>query len=113
MVIKREDTRESEMFGTEEALAKISMELLDPAGEKLYTVTDVTPVEIFSIPSMLAMANMFNSDLARDWIKTFLQLRISRLRAGRTEFVIVLSGIREFSELKKKGKVGDLFAGLT
>jgi hypothetical protein len=42
MVIKRgEDIRESEVFGTEEALAKISMELLEPREEKLLTVTDV------------------------------------------------------------------------
>lgn len=50
--------------------------------------------------------------MAKDWIKEFLLLRISRLRAGRTEFVIVLSGIREFAEMKKKGKVTDLFSGL-
>ena len=43
MVLKREDTRESEVFGTEEALAKISMELLSPMEKKLFTVTDVMP----------------------------------------------------------------------
>jgi hypothetical protein len=41
LVIKREDVRESEVFGTEEALAKISMELLSPIEKKLFTVTDV------------------------------------------------------------------------
>ena len=55
---------------------------------------------------------MFKSDLIKDWVREFLLLRISRLRAGRTEFVIVLSGMREFAELKKKGKVTDLFSGL-
>jgi hypothetical protein len=42
MVLQRgQDIKESEVFGTEEALAKISMELLQPAGDKLLTVTDV------------------------------------------------------------------------
>lgn len=113
MVLKRgEDIKETEVFGTEEALAKISMEMLDPSASKLLTVTDVTPQEIFSIPSMYALGRIFKSDLANNWIKEFLLLRISRLRAGRTEFVIVLSGIREFAEMKKKGKVTDLFSGL-
>lgn len=42
MVLKRgEDFKESEVYGTEEALARISMELLKPEEEKLLTVTDV------------------------------------------------------------------------
>jgi hypothetical protein len=61
---------------------------------------------------MYALGRMFKSEMANNWIKEFLLLRISRLRAGRTEFVIVLSGIREFAEMKKKGKVTDLFSGL-
>jgi len=113
MVLKRgEDIKETEVFGTEEALAKISMEMLEPSADKLLTVTDVTATEIFGLPTMYALGRMFNSDMAKDWIKEFLLLRISRLRAGRTEFVIVLSGIREFAEMKKKGKVTDLFSGL-
>jgi hypothetical protein len=112
MVLKREDTRESEVFGTEEALAKISMELLSPVDKKLYTVTDVTPSEIFGMPTLMALAGLFKSDIAKDWVEDFLLLRISRLRAGRTEFVVVLSGIREFAEMKKKGKIGDLYSGL-
>jgi hypothetical protein len=60
----------------------------------------------------MEFGKIFKSKLSENWIKEFLLLRISRLRAGRTEFVIVLSGIREFAELKKKGKVTDLFQGL-
>jgi hypothetical protein len=113
MVLKREDTTESEVFGTEEALAKISLELINPISKKLFTVTDVTPSEIFGIPTILAFAEKFKSKISKDWIENFLLLRISRLRIGRTEFVVILSGIREFAELKKKGKTQDLFAGLS
>jgi hypothetical protein len=55
---------------------------------------------------------MFDSNIGKTWVEDFLLLRISRLRAGRTEFVVVLSGIREFAEMKKKGKLGDMFQGL-
>jgi len=114
MVLKRgEDFKESEVYGTEEALARISMELLKPEEEKLLTVTDVTPIEIFGIPTLMALGKMFNSKLTEEWIKKFLMLRISRLRAGRTEFTIILSGMREFAELKKKGKISDIYSGLS
>ena len=112
MVLKREDTRESEVFGTEEALAKISMELLSPVEKKLFTVTDVTNSEIFGLPTLMAFNTMFDSTIGNVWVEDFLLLRISRLRAGRTEFVVVLSGIREFAEMKKKGKIGDMFQGV-
>jgi hypothetical protein len=71
------------------------------------------PSEIFALPSLMGIGKMFGSSVIEKWVKEFLLLRISRLRAGRTEFVIVLSGIREFAEMKKKGKVGDLFSGLS
>jgi hypothetical protein len=113
MVLQRgQDIKESEVFGTEEALAKISMELLEPVKDKLLTVTDVTATEIFGLPTMMELGKLFKSKLVDNWIRQFLLLRISRLRAGRTEFVIVLSGMREFAELKKKGKTTDLFSGL-
>ena len=64
------------------------------------------------MPTLLRLADIFKSDIAKNWVEDFLLLRISRLRAGRTEFVVVLSGIREFAEMKKKGKIGDLYSGL-
>lgn len=113
MVLKRgEDFKESEVYGTEEALARISMELLHPTEDKLFTITDVTPAEIFGIPTLMAFSKMFGSKMSDEWIKKFLLLRISRLRSGRTEFTIVLSGMREFAELKKKGKLSDIYSGL-
>jgi hypothetical protein len=113
MVLKRgEDFKESEVYGTEEALARISMELLKPEEEKLLTVTDVTPIECMGIPTIMAFGKIFGSKLSEEWLKKFMMLRISRLRAGRTEFTIILSGMREFAELKKKGKISDIYSGL-
>jgi len=112
MAIQRRDTPETEVLGTEESLAKISLELLEPKDDKLLTVTDITPTEGFGIPTIMAFSKIFKSTLSEKWIKNFMLLRISRLRSGRTEFVIILSGMREYSELKKKGKISDLYAGL-
>jgi hypothetical protein len=114
VVLKRgEDFKESEVYGTEEALARISMELLHPMDDKLLTISDITPVEGFGLPVMMALAKKFNSEMSREWIRNFLLLRISRLRSGRTEFTIILSGMREFAELKKKGKISDIYSGLS
>jgi len=107
------ETPESTVFGTEEALAKISMELLSPTGDKLFTVTDLTPEEIFQIAYMRRMADIFDSDMIREWLREFMLLRISRMRRGRQEFLLLGTGIRELSARKKgSGDVGSIFAGL-
>jgi hypothetical protein len=113
MVLKRKEPEAaSTVFGTEEALARIAMELLEPSGDKLYTVTDVTPEEIFSIAVINRYATLFKSSMMENWVNDFLKLRISRFRLGRREFLLLAAGIKESEEAKKKGKVTDLFAGL-
>jgi len=113
MVEARKETPTPEVFGTEEALAKIAMEMLKPEGEKLFTVTDVTAQEIFGLSAMLRYAKIFKSKLIEEWVKDFLLLRISRFRLGRREFIILGTGIKEVAEeRRKKGKLSDLYAGL-
>lgn len=109
----RAEAPESSIVGTEEALARIAMELLKPTEEKLFTVTDVTAEEIFGLATLLRYAKIFKSKVIEDWIKEFLLLRISRFRLGRREFIMLSTGIKEASEEKRRGKkLGDLFAGL-
>lgn len=112
-MMERVDRKESaEVFGTEEALAKISIELMRPDDDKLLTLSDVTPEEVFIFPTMLSIADKFNSELLKAWVRKFLLLRISKLRAGRGEFSLILGGIRDIEMLKKKGgKLSDLYAG--
>jgi hypothetical protein len=109
---ERSETPESTVFGTEEALAKISMELLEPTGKKLMTVTDLTPEEIFGLAYAKRIAALLDSDLMKNWIDDFMMMRISRLRRGRQEFLLLGTGIKEASERRKGTKVGDIFAGL-
>jgi hypothetical protein len=98
----RDQKKDMEIFGVEEALAKISTELLNPSEQKLFTVTDVTPNEIFLFPLLKILGDRFKSASVPDFIKTFLLLRISRLRLGRKEFVLMSSGLREIGEDKKR-----------
>jgi len=108
----RGETPDSTVFGPEEALAKISMELLSPTGDKLMTVTDLTPEEIFGMAWLNRMAKIFKSDVMKDWAREFMLMRVSRMRRGRREFLLLGTGIREVGRQKKAGSVGDLFAGL-
>lgn len=104
---------ESSVFGTEEALAKILMELINPEGEKALTSSDVTPQEVFGLATLTSYAEVFKSKLIEKWIRNFLLLRISRNRLGRREFELITAGIRESADSKVKGKkFGDLFSGL-
>jgi len=109
----RKKDSEKEVFGVDEALAKISLELLDPTEQKLMTVSDLTPKEIFSLATLLCYADEFGCKTIKKWIKNFLLLRISRYRLGRREFMFLGSGLHE-TGTDKKGKktLGDLFSGL-
>jgi len=112
-MVKRDERPESEVFGTEEALARISMELLNPQDQKLLTVTDVTPEEIFGLSTLMEYAKKFKSTIIKDWVRNFLLMRISRFRLGRREFLLLGTGMKESMEERRRGKkVTDLFAGL-
>lgn len=107
------DSSKTDIVGLDEALAKISLELMNPEEEKLFTVTDVTPEEVFGIASLLAYADMVGSEKIKAWLKYFLLLRVSRFRTGRKEFMLIGSGLLGASEKKGGSKsVKDLFAGI-
>jgi len=111
---KLQKTEGSDLFGLEEAMAKINMELLNPTGEKLYTVSDITAQEVFPLSYMLTLSKKLNIPLMEKWAEKFLLLRISRFRLGRREFVFISSGLREVSEARKggqKGGLSNLFSG--
>jgi hypothetical protein len=108
----REQAPQSEVFGTEEALARGFVDFNNPTGNKLFTLTDVTPEEIFGLPTILILGKWFKSKIVDDWVEKFLLLRQSRFRLGRREFMMTATGIREAGEAKKKEKLTNVFAGL-
>lgn len=102
----------SSIIGLEEALAQLSMEFMNPTTEdKLFTITDITPQEIFGISTLMSLAETFNSELMRNWVNNFLRLRISRFRMGRKELLMLGSGIKETGERRKRASLDSLFSG--
>jgi hypothetical protein len=111
---KLQKTEGGELFGLEEALAKINLELLNPTGQKLLTVSDVTAMEIFPLAYLYALSEKLGSKIMKDWAEKFLLLRISRFRLGRREFVFISGGLEARSEARKsggRGSLGGLFSG--
>jgi hypothetical protein len=111
---KLQKTEGGDLFGLEEALAKINMELLNPSGQKLLTVSDVTAMEIFPIAYLYSLSDKLGSKIMKDWAEKFLLLRISRFRLGRREFVFISGGLQSVSESRRggqKGGLGNLFSG--
>lgn len=107
----REETPESQVFGIDEALAKISTQLMTPTKDNIFTISDITPEEVFGISVLLSYAKKFKSQLIQNWADDFLLLRVSRMRLGRKELMTLGTGLRTESE-KKRGGTQDLFAGL-
>ena len=114
MGIREKLDAKSRVYGTEEALAQIFLELLNPSDENISTISDVTPEEVFGLATMSSYQKIFDSTLLNKWIVDFLKFRVSRLRLGRKELVLLGGGIREYVEGKGKSKVrfSDLFAGM-
>jgi hypothetical protein len=101
------------VVGLDEALARVSMEMMEPTENKLFTITDVTSEEIFGLSGLLTFANKIESDLIKRWVDLFLLMRISRFRLGRKEFLYILGGLQQVSHSKGGAKSAkDLFAGL-
>lgn len=110
---REEQILQDQVIGTEEAMARLYMELLNPQGDKLKTVTDVTPSEVFGMPVMFMFGKIFRSDLTRAYGEDFMRLRISRVRSSRQEFIFLGSGMALMNQDKGRGRsIGDLFQGL-
>lgn len=106
----RKKTENKDVFGVEQALAKIGLELLEPEAQKILTTSDLVPKEIFYFSTLLTLAEEIDSELIKIFTEYFLLLRVSRLRLGRKEFVLMLSGLQEAYEKKSKKTISDFFS---
>jgi hypothetical protein len=111
---QKAESTTGEIVGFEEAMAKINLELMNPVGDKLKTLSDVTPQEVFGLSIIGVYERLFNSKVLSSWTKDFLDFRISRLRLGRREFVSIGTGMSEYAASKKGPSRGggDIFGGL-
>jgi len=103
-----------EIFGMDEAIARISLELsrVDLFDEdKAKVFSDLFVDEIPHVAGYYTIANAFGLDVFKNFIISFLQLRVSKDRLGRRELVGIATGVSEAKEKVKQG-IQSLFAGL-
>lgn len=109
----RKEVPETTLMGVEEATAKELLAFGEPKGDKLYTQSDITPKEVFALNLIKIFGEKFNSKITDGWLRTHLLLRVSLLRRGRKETMLITTGLREAGEARR-GKKGleALFGGL-
>src|SRR3972149_1615479 len=107
-MVRRESPDGMEILGFDEATARGFTLLLRPSEENIHTSTDLTPIEGFSLPTLLSYGKVLKSKTISNWVELFELMRISRLRLGRKEMILALTGLRELAESRKKGKLSDL-----
>jgi len=103
---------ESEVFGKDEAFARISMELLKTDKYKKI-LSDLELDEINAIISLLAIGRIVKSDILEKIVNDFLELRVSKDRLGRKEILsFALASTYESGGLRAKSGISSLFSGL-
>jgi hypothetical protein len=107
----RDKDPSQEVFGLDEALARTITQLAEPTEDKIKTMSDLTPKEIFFMARLFMISSEYNLSGIDAWCRDFLRLRVSRFRIGRKEMFVLGSGIGS-SEKQKKANISDLFAGL-
>jgi hypothetical protein len=108
----KKEVDEHGVVGLDEALARVSLELMNPTEDKIFTISDLTAEEIFGLAGLLTYADFLDSKMMKNFVKYFLLMRISRFRLGRKEFLYILGGLQQISHLKGGAKTAkDLFSG--
>jgi hypothetical protein len=82
---------EERMFGTEEALGKLIKEFTEATKKKLPMLSDLNTEEIDFLSILETIAKRINSKTIKTFVDTFLALRVSRFRLGRSEMVRIAS----------------------
>jgi len=104
-----------EVFGPEESIARIMMNLLAPEHPEILKMTsDITAREVFSLSILDTIDKKRENPKVRvipTFIENLLRFRASMWRKSRKEFLFFVAGIRELESRKKKQSF-DLYAGL-
>ena len=97
----RRELPETTLIGVDEQTALELKSFFSPTGDKILSLTDVTPIECWGFPLIRAFGKVFSSKVTDDVVKDILLLRISRLRQGRKEEILITTGLREVGEARK------------
>jgi len=98
----KEKVEISEILGTEEARARIIIELSSPDFEKIKMFSDLYIEEIPVASALTTVSEKLKLDSLKSFLDNFLKFRISKDRLGRFEMLNIAIGIME--QQKKGGK---------
>lgn len=99
-----------EIYGKEEAQARILLDLLRTKHPKV--LSEVSDEDIPILVGIGTIAEMLNSDLLRTARKEFLEFSVSKNRAGRQELVTIALAARYRGGGTKGGGLKELLAGI-
>lgn len=109
--MRRPDT--DRLLGTEEAMARGIMELLEIKKDRIKTLTDLNDEEIGFMALLQTMSTKLNVAVIGDFVDNFCRFRVSRFRLGRREMsnIIAYAG-GTLEDKHRKRSVKDLFSGI-
>ncbi|MFQ6054826.1 MAG: hypothetical protein ACE5KE_00255 [Methanosarcinales archaeon] len=106
--------QEKMVYGTEEAVARLIMEILRTQPSKVKLLTDLSDEEVQVLSLLSTMGEKLGIDVLKKFCINFCQYRVSMNRKGRKEFVKIATYTTGEVEVSKRKKgIKDLFAGLT
>lgn len=87
---------------TEEALGQAVANLTEIDDEKIKLLSDVSLWEINQLSLMITIAERYDMDWLRTYVKNVLKLRVSAQRLGRREIVRMIAGsaTREYAGMR-------------
>lgn len=106
------EDREKMIYGTEEAVAKLIMEMLKTEKGKVKLLSDLNEEEIGVLSLLASIGEQLNIEAINKFCENFCQFRVSRKRLGRREMTgIATFTTMEQTEVRKRRGIKDLFTG--
>lgn len=105
--------KEPKVLGTEEAIARLIVELMKTEKGKVKVLSDLDDIEIGVLSLLSTIGENMKIRVIKDFCSNFCKYRVSRFRLGRKEMVDIASFTGEATaDRRKRRNIKDLFAGL-
>ena len=101
MKVSLEKAFEPKVIGSDEAIAKAVVELLNV--EKAFQLSVLDEDEIKEIAYLYYLAKVIDSRLLEDFILHYLMLKVSKDGLGRSQITLIAARAGEFEPVKIKG----------
>jgi hypothetical protein len=104
---------QGKIYGTEEAVASLIIELTSVQKEKIKGLTELDDQEIGVLTVLNVIGERLDISSLIDFVTNFCQFRVSRFRMGRREMVDIASyTISPTDDRRKFKSMRDLFGGM-